>query len=55
MKLRNKTTKELTDAEPREDGTLNAERLYHAETVNELTGGNGVLTTSIPITRENNK
>lgn len=30
---------------------LNIERLYHAEAVKELTGGNGVLTTSIPITR----
>ena len=34
---------------------LNMERLYHAEIVNELTGGNGVLITCIPITRENNK
>lgn len=34
---------------------LNMERLYHAETVNELTGGNGVLNTLIPITRENKK
>lgn len=34
---------------------LNLERLYHAEAVKELTGGNGVLTTSIPITRGEEK
>lgn len=34
---------------------LNMERIYHAEAVDELTGGNGFLTTSIPITRENKK
>ena len=38
-----------------DNNELNAERLYHAEAVKELTGGNGVLTTSIQITRENKK
>lgn len=34
---------------------LNIERLYHAEAVQELTGGNGVLMVSIPITRGKDK
>lgn len=34
---------------------LNIERLYNAEVVKELTGGNGVLTTMIPITRGDEK
>lgn len=34
---------------------LNIGRIYHAEAVKELTGGNGVLTTMIPITRGEEK